>query len=170
MAAAQRQRKLPVLGPDLFKERLRDTCTMEEVSKVVLGILKDVREAGAERIGYVSGMISSDGPGFVERNIKRLAGYAEVIRGREHFPVFSPTDVLFNELYVRLKHETEPRWYWFWETILSGGQVTDVFFTPRWESSLGARDEERVARKIGLNRHYLENDPLLLSIKDAVRR
>ncbi len=37
------------------------------------------------------------------------------------------------------------------------GYITDIFMTPRWEHSEGARDEHKNAIKAGMTIHYVEN-------------
>ncbi len=121
-------------------------------------------QGGITRIGYVAGIITSDGPEYFQANRKRLADYVKKLRKIHKFPMFSAIDVFSSEVYERLKEwklpfaEREMKVRSFWRKILKSGHVTDIFMTPRWEKSKGASDEHRTAKKIGLKIHYIEEE------------
>lgn len=121
------------------------------------------KEKGILRIGYVAGILTSDGIKHFERNRKRIVKHAEKLRKIHKFPMFCTVDVFSNDVYTRLEEykllfeEREERFRKFWRKILKSGHVTDVFMTPCWEKSKGASDEHKTAKKIGLTIHYVED-------------
>lgn len=74
-----------------------------------------------------------------------------------HSPYFQSRDVFSDGVYERINSHTIPvqGWLDFWGDILKVGHVTDIFMTPRWEVSTGARDEYRIAQELGLTIHQL---------------
>src|SRR3990170_3226698 len=93
------------------------------------------------KIAYVSGIISSDGPEYIERNIKRLASVTNEIRNEfPEYLVFSATDVFTNEVFERINAKNYPyhEWLAFWRKILTQSGISKVFMTPRWINSQGA--------------------------------
>lgn len=144
---------------------LKTATTLLHVEKELVKLFKTTKThagGGITRIGYVAGIITSDGPGYFEANRKRLADYVRKLRKIHKFPMFSAVDVFSSEVYERLEEwklpfsEREVKARYFWRKILKSGHVTDVFMTPRWEKSKGATDEHETARKIGLRTHYIK--------------
>lgn len=144
---------------------LRSAKTLHHVKRDLVKLFKTTKKqagGGIIRIGYVAGIITSDGHEYFEANRKRLADYVKKLRKIHKFPIFSAIDVFSSEVYERLtewklpftKREVKARS--FWRKILKSGHVTDVFMTPRWEKSKGATDEHKTARKIGLRIHYIK--------------
>lgn len=68
-------------------------------------IMKRQSKGGITRIGYVAGIINSDGPKHFEINRKKLANHAEKLRKIHKFPMFSAVDVfstdVFGEKYLK---------------------------------------------------------------------
>lgn len=130
---------------------------MDEVYREVESILRRVRRGGADRLGYVAGIINSDGPEHAERNFRNLEFYTKILQGRTSFPIFSATEIFHAELLQRLRAREHigDEFIKFWRSVLSSGHVTDVFFTPRWDESAGALDEHEIAKITGLSVHYL---------------
>jgi len=149
-----------------MKERIEGAVkyakNIDEVRSSVLSVLKELREEGAQRIGYVAGLVTSEGPKNVDKNVRRLAKFTEYIRDQNDFPIFSSTDVISDELFKRLGLEEFQKTDWekFWRDILGaeGRYVTDIFMTPRWEISRGSRDEHEVAKEVGMQIHYLTEE------------
>lgn len=110
------------------------------------------------KIGYVSGVITTDGPEYVERNIQILNDHADRLRDIHDFPIFAPNDVFTPGVYERVSINTltSDQLKQFWRNILAARYITDIFMTPRWEISGGARDEHDAARDLGLRIHYIE--------------
>lgn len=132
--------------------------TINGVRDAVIGVFEQVKDENDPRMGYVSGIITSDGPEHQDRNIRILAEYTDRIRGLHPFPIFSATDVFNDEVFDRINATSLPvqSWFDFWRDVLNSGYVTDIFMTPRWEKSSGARDELETAEKLGLKVHYVE--------------
>jgi hypothetical protein len=113
-------------------------------------------ERGAGQIGYVSGIINSDGPEHVARNVLKLAAYTETIRSAHDFPIFSATDIFTPTVREALPEmqlqytDREELFYDFWRKVLCCGYVTDIFMTPRWPLSKGAVDEFLTAQRAKL--------------------
>lgn len=131
---------------------------IDQVIEGVVGVLRAIkRKTRAKKVGYVAGIITSDGPEYIARNIQKLEEYTERIGDEIDFPVFSAADVFSKDLLDRLHARSLPAqtWFDFWRAILGSGEVTDIFMTPRWKDSLGARDEHETAQKLGIAIHYL---------------
>lgn len=148
-----------------FSEALAGVTNLGEVRGRVIEVFTRVRnEQGAEQIGYVAGIINSDGSDHVQANIERLAFYTERVRGANNFPVFSATDVFIatgvyhglDEVRQLTLKEREAKFLEFWRDIV-GSHVTDIFMTPRWDKSTGARDEHETAQQKGIRIHYVDS-------------
>lgn len=75
---------------DRLFEHVNGATTLDEVRFAVVRALAEVKtERGTDRIGYVSGIITSDGREHIERNMQRLATHTELLRASHPFPVFS---------------------------------------------------------------------------------
>jgi len=142
-----------------IEKAVKNANSIDEVKVGVFAVLDQLRTEGNERIGYVAGIITSDGPENIDRNVKRLIRFTEDVRGRNTFPVFSSTDVIGDALFKRLGAALfkQTDWEKFWRDILGADEkfVTDMFMTPGWEKSRGATDEHNTAKKVGMQIHYL---------------
>ncbi len=140
-----------------IKKGLSWAQTLAEVRIAVLEVLHQERKT-QEKLGYVSGIITSDGPSRMKENIVFLGQYTESLRKMHPFPLFSAVDVFDEDVYNRIQmHKvSEDEWLYFWRDILKSGHVTDVFMTPRWEHSKGATYEYNVAIEFGLSIHYFQ--------------
>lgn len=146
-----------------IRSAVRQATTLPQVRDQLLALLAaTAADNPSHRIGYVSGIISSDGPAQIPANIARLASYAEQLRDRHPFPIFSPTDVFNAELFSQLvemrlaEDERSTHFLRFWRDILTAGYVTDIFMTPRWDESVGAKDELATAKQQGLAIHFVD--------------
>lgn len=116
-------------------------------------------ETMTARIGYVAGIVSSDGEDKIQANIEILASYTEKLRQTYDFPVFCAADVFTPQLFESLAEmklrveERERHFKSFWRNVIASGHITDIFMTPRWELSSGANDEYSIAKQIGLRVH-----------------
>jgi hypothetical protein len=145
-----------------LKEHARRVKTLEELKERVTPALR----AAANRhraLGYVSGIISSDGPHRMQNNLALLEEYTKLLRVRVRFPIFSSTDIFDGDNADRISKD-ESDWRYFWRGVISESRVTDIFMTPRWEHSVGAIDELRHAHSNAIIVHYLDKDPELLAI------
>jgi hypothetical protein len=155
----------------LIFEAVKDAKDLEESAVRTLETFKKAYEDyGATRIGYVSGVVTSDGPEFMLINTKILARYTDHLAKTSEIPLFAATDVLFNADFApRLEKRPEPEFYRFWRRILQSGYVTDILMSPRWRISNGAKDELEAAKEVGLRVHYLDDHKDLLAIFAALR-
>jgi hypothetical protein len=145
-----------------IQEVLISVTSFSEIHQEITKLFAHTRKNHpSNRIGYVSGIISSDGPEHMDRNIKILKEYTEKLRDTHDFPIFSATDVFSDEIFGRLGHFTSHRrmqeeFMQFWRDIFDSGHITDIFMTPRWEKSEGAKDELETAKKLNLKIHYIK--------------
>ena len=118
---------------------LKSATSLFHVKKELVELFKVTRKqagVGIIRIGYVAGIITSEGPEYFEANRKRLADYVKKLRKIHKFPMFSAVDIFTSEVYERLEEwklpfvEREVKARSFWRKILKSGHVTDVFMTP----------------------------------------
>ncbi len=135
---------------------LKNAGTFDDIFVVLFNLFKEVR-LDSPRLGYVSGIVSSDGPEKITRNLERLSIYSIKVGHKYKFPVFSSGDIFGPELMARvLKDGPDERAFQkFWREILETGFISDIFMTPEWERSVGAADEHEIAKKLKLQIHYL---------------
>lgn len=152
------------IGPSL-----KSAKTLHHVKRNLVKLFEITRKKNnIEKIGYVAGIITSDGREYFAANRKRLADYVKKLREIHKFPMFSAVDVFSSEVYERLGEwklpfrEREIKARYFWRKILKSGHITDIFMTPRWEKSKGASNEHETAKKIGLRIHYLKEAEQIL--------
>ena len=140
-----------------IREAVKESGTLNEVRDNILAVIKNMFEIeGVTQIGYVSGIITSDGPEKISENLNRLQKFTDLVRKTSDFPIFSSIDVISDELFKRLgaaKIEQEV-WRVFWREVLQSPYVTDMFMTPGWEQSRGALDEFQTAKATGKTLHY----------------
>jgi len=145
-----------------IEEAVKKANSIEDVKDGVLIVLKELRNEGNQRIGYVSGLITSEGPENINKNVKRLIRFTNYIRSQNDFPIFSSTDVVSDALFKRLGAQLfkQADWEEFWRDVLGSEEryVTDMFMTPRWEKSRGATDEHKTAKKVGMQIHHLTEE------------
>ncbi len=144
---------------------LKNATTLHHVKKELVKLLEITKNKNGDiQIGYVAGILNSDGPAHIEKNRRKLATYTEKLRQIHEFPIFSNVDIFSNEVYNRLEEwrlsleEREAKARLFWREILESGHITDIFMTPRWDKSKGATDEHETAKKIGLKIHYVQDN------------
>jgi phosphoglycolate phosphatase-like HAD superfamily hydrolase len=147
---------------DSIASALKTSSNFIEVRLSVGRVLEETkRKHVSGRVGYVSGIISSDGDEKILKNITRLENYTNDIRKIHKFPIFNPPDIFSDDLYARLqelkvpKKEREEKFIVFWREILTSGHITDIFMTPRWRESRGAQDEHKTALRVGIRIHYV---------------
>lgn len=137
---------------------------MVELRDAMIVLFEMLRmETGQDRIGYVAGVIGSEGEDKVEANREILRNYTERIRAENDFPIFSATDIFETPgLWERLPetnleiNERRKVFIKFWRELLELGKVTDIFMTPRWEISEGATDEYETSQRLGIEIHIVE--------------
>lgn len=148
---------------DELSKSLKDATNLNEVRDAMIIICKQIKLKNAlMRLGYVAGIIYSDGPEKVEENIRILNDHTEKIKKSVDFPIFSSPDIFNNGLFDRLieaklpRDESKAAFVKFHREILEQAGITDIFMTPRWEKSEGAKDEYETAVRLGLEIHYVE--------------
>lgn len=143
---------------DKLKKAVAKAQELHEVKKIVTELLESIKvENEMQRIGYVAGIITSDGNEHIERNIKKLIEHTENLRNQHDFPIFSAPDVITPEVFERIDAINIPSktWQEFWRDLLTTGHITDIFMSPRWEKSNGAIDEHETAKRLNIKIHYI---------------
>jgi hypothetical protein len=147
-----------------IKNSTKKVKNLNQIAKNTILILKKCKIDEAKRIGYVAGIVTSDGPENIDKNVKNLTKFTNKIRERNSFPIFSSTDVFSKKCIAKLDEmnlppeKIEVEFWKFWRKLLRSGYITDIFMTPGWDRSLGAQDEHKTAKKAGLKIHYLLKD------------
>jgi hypothetical protein len=143
---------------EIIFQKTKTITTFEELTEVIIIILKDSHQKANNQLGYVSGIITSDGPDYIKRNFKVLEKYTEKLRQTKNYPIFSATDIFHTELLSRLNGGilVDHHFLKFWREVLESGYVTDIYMTPGWERSVGAKDEYETAKNRSLKIHYLK--------------
>ena len=145
-----------------MKERLalsmQHCGSLDVADAVIITALKTRREAGHPRLGFVAGIISSDGPEHIDENFAGLDAFTSRIKSVVDYPLLSAPWAFTVEQFARLEAKSRGPDFWepFWGRILRSMHVTHMFFTPRWTASRGARYEHQVAQELGLVVHYVE--------------
>jgi hypothetical protein len=143
---------------DQLRKEIKNASTIEEVLKITLNLISQIKKENPDtKIGYVSGKVTTDGEENISKNLKRLHVFTEKISKEFGENIFSAADVFDEEVYWKINlprpvHEED--FYAFWRKIVEGG-ITDIFMTPEWEKSIGATDEYKTAKKIGIKIHDL---------------
>lgn len=146
---------------ELFAGYLQTVTTLTEVRVGVVRCFEELKSGqNINQIGYVAGIITSDGREHIERNLRYLGEHTERIRQARTFPIFSAIDIFSQEVFERTNGFSLPpeMWLTFWRDVLGSGHVTDIFMTPRWETSRGAQDEHETAKKYGITIYYIEDN------------
>ncbi|MDP2671732.1 MAG: DUF4406 domain-containing protein [bacterium] len=145
---------------ELLQEHVKEASTLAEVLEGVFKAFHVAGDGKKKSIGYVSGIITSDGPDKIQKNIEVLDGYTAKVRAQREFPIFSAVDVFSNEVFARLNAFELPAESFedFWRQILNSGWVSHIFMTPRWQESKGATDEYKTAKKLALKIHFIRED------------
>ena len=162
MASATKTAKSRIEIGKEFRRAIDGTETLDEVCAAVCGVVRMVAGRGS-RVGFVSGVISSDGPQLVMRNLDLLRAYTGVIGSSVDYPVFCAANVFDEKLRGRYSGTAKPEWWTFWRKVLGSG-ISDFFTTPRWGLSRGGDDEHTFVKYRKVELHYLEEDPQLLDI------
>lgn len=141
-----------------FHPTLKHASTLSEVLTALIISFEDAKKRKKiNQIGYVSGMITSEGVEHIPKNILILKNHSLLLRQELLYPVFSAPDVFTDEMFIQIDADNIPydHWIYFWRDVLKSGHITDVFMAPRWEKSKGATDEFETATELGLTIHYI---------------
>jgi hypothetical protein len=138
------------------------STNLNQIVEAFNKLCRDLRK-DHEQIGYVAGMVFSEGPENVKKNIDLLEKYTIGLRKKNDFPIFSSVDLFYgNEFYNQIEDTRLPykerrvAFIAFYRKILQNTFLTDIFMTPRWQKSEGATDEHETAKKQKLTIHYVE--------------
>lgn len=145
---------------DKIKKVISKANSLDELALLLKKLFSDMWDKGITQIGYVSGIITSDGPENIPKNILRLEKFTEDIRIKSKIPIFSATDIFDDELFARLSiaGAKNADYEVFWRQVLDSGFVTHMYLTPRWEISHGAQDEHQVAKNLNMEIIYITNE------------
>ncbi len=148
-------------------EEIKNSTKLAHVKEGLIRIFLEIKTAGEhDRIGYVSGAITSDGDDKMDCNIAILEKYTRALQKKEGTPMFFSFDVFGNGVYNKLEEVQferelrEEHFRNFWKMILSSGHITDMYMTPGWERSIGARDEHKTATKHKIRIHNVDESIL----------
>lgn len=158
-------------------EFIRESRTLSEMQEAIIKLIFKLRAENVTRVGYVAGVVSSDGMEKIPANLARLDQYVLLMSQRYSDAVFfSAAQVFTPEVYGRLvefrlpKPERELAFMEFWRGIFKSKSISDVSFTPRWRKSAGASDEHQVATEIALPHQFImQIRPQLLLVRTCCR-
>ena len=146
-----------------IQKAIENSTNLKHVEKAILEIFKEVKKDNS-KIGYVAGIVTSDGEENMMRNIKRLDELTEKLRKKSNFPVFSSVDIFGGGIYDKIedfhleKPLREKAFINFWRILLKSGHITDIYMTPRWNKSKGAKDEHKTAKEVEIVIHYVDEE------------
>lgn len=145
---------------DKIKASLKPAKTIEELQERIIDSLEQIKKE-QDKLGYVIGILTSDGPDRIKENVEKLKSYTRKVSSENDFPIFSAMVTFVGDNgdvvdHVRNRHYEFQHWLTLWRNVLESGHITDLFVTPGWERSKGATDEHETAKRLGLEIHYLE--------------
>ncbi|MFA7301277.1 MAG: hypothetical protein WC069_03140 [Candidatus Shapirobacteria bacterium] len=137
---------------------LKNGKNLDQISYLLIELLKEIHNEGNENIGYVCGVISSEGPENIDKNLVRLENYTEQIRKQYDYPIFSQNDIFTPVVYKIIKESgaTHDDFEKFYQKVHGSGLITYLFMTPKWELSKGATDEYKTAQRCGIKVVFIE--------------
>ena len=131
-----------------------NAVTLDDVQRAIIHFLREVcRATPGVGFHYVVGMISSEGPEHIPRNLERLTAYTHAVRGHHGPYAFSARSIWTDGLFGRIgetKGMTTQDWMPFWRGVMESGCTAALHLCPRWEQSHGARDEVETAQRLGI--------------------
>ena len=146
-----------------MRSHLRDAAGLvrnfeDAYGHIVHALRKFRNEYNYPRIGYVSGILTSEGPHRVLQNREELIRLAGVLQEMHHFPIFTLQDIFTPETLRLLKEagHTSLHYTDLATQVLQSGHITDTFFAPRWKISPTVCLEHDAAERFGLKIHYIE--------------
>ena len=141
------------MNKELLIESVSLSRTLDEARiKFLSALEKTTRERPGIKICYVIGTVTSDGPEHIQENLKllkeRSAKVAETFEGI----AFSAADLFNQTLFDRFNKvgAKNQDYLDFWEAIIKSGYITDIVRTPKWQLSIGASHESKIAIEGGL--------------------
>lgn len=137
-------------------ESIASSNTLNEARERFLSSLAEIKQHNPElRVYYVIGIVTSEGPAFVERNLQLLQERVRKVEEKVGGLVLSAADIFNRELFEKFDTmgATNEDYLNFWEEVLSSKHITDVVRAPGWKRSEGARHENKTAKRLGLPTH-----------------
>lgn len=153
-------------GKELY-DNLNKARNIDEVCESLDQYLQIWQQKHPERgINFVIGVITSEGKEKEEGNRQRLKRYTEIIRKQSKGFTFCWEDIFVSEIRKNIQADSisYEKFLECSQTIVGGGYISDIYLTPRWEKSLGARLEHKVAQEKGIRLHFLPEEENLGSI------
>ena len=114
----------------------------DELADVGLRILKRMPQPAE----MVSGPISSGGLGSIKANLKEFGKYIRCLK-KSGINVFDQMP-FEKELYESRDHARDDILNKFYLRLFKSGLIKKLNFMPKWKSSIGARWERKIARKL----------------------
>lgn len=146
-----------------LQKAIKKASTFEDVLQITVGFISTIKNENSNiKIGYVAGKVTADGVNNIPKNLKRLHKFTNKLTKIHGDYIFSAADVFNDEVYWKIniaKPVHEEDFYKFWREIIESG-ITDIYMTPEWERSDGARDEHKRARELGITVHYVVEEKL----------
>jgi hypothetical protein len=151
---------------NLISRSVANAHTFDEIREGVMRVLRLASHmTPVGRVGYLSGIITSLGHERIGEMTERLEQLTGDIRENVEilsFPVFSSSDIFppSGVMEARIKASGEAlsqdNFNNFWDLILRSGFVTDMFMTPGWPVSSGAKLEHEIAERMRMIIHFYE--------------
>lgn len=125
---------------------LSPSRSIAEANQRLLSFLRNQNLPNA----YVAGIMTSDGPTYVDRNLANLRAYTQLVRTkRPDLNIFCSPEVFVDIWeFLRKNNTTEEQYGDFWDQIILRGNIRELFLTPRWRESRGAVREVATAKNI----------------------
>jgi len=140
---------------EAIRELVQTAPDIEVARFELTRIFKEVKRHPGATIGFVSGIVTSDGPEHIARNLQTLSAYAHQIRRGGLFGpnIISPADVFNIPLIAKFDNlgAKESDYLKFWRELLRSRLIDFVFMTPGWKRSQGATQEYIIAKQLHLN-------------------
>jgi hypothetical protein len=150
----------------LMKVAVSNADTFDDIQRGVMGVLRLASHMTPNgRLGYLSAIISSLGYERIGEMTIRLENVTAQLRENADmfgFPVFSSSDIFppggVMEARIKASGEklSQDNFNKFWDSILGSGFVTDIFMTPHWELSSGAKLEYQKACDMKMVTHLYD--------------
>lgn len=119
-------------------------------------------------ITYVAGIVTSDGPQNIDKNMQMLSVYVDRLISDNRFgpQVFSASDVFNRPLFAKFDNAGAENsdYLNFWVKILRTKTVDNLLLTPGWRRSNGATAENNVAKQVKLNIFWANLEDEILKV------
>lgn len=132
-----------------------DISCLDEMRDRIIGLFEDIRiNLKITRIGYVVG-----------GDLYELQRHADKIKSNAPFPVFSALDISNTEAGDRKADDASlEKLRFFYNSLISSGQVTAMFMTPDWETSSHAVEMHKIGMERRLGVYYLDELSRIFSV------